>query len=68
MMEQLSFAPNGNIMPCPYRSYCLNHPAGCKGESHWCKRIPEEKEKERWERKRQSKWKEQDDKRIYRNP
>ena len=50
MMEQLSFMPNGNIAPCPYRHQCLNHPAGCEGKSHWCKRIPDEKEKSLWEK------------------
>ena len=49
MIEQLSFALNGNIVPCPYRECCLNHPAGCSGESKWCKRIPEEDEKKNWE-------------------
>lgn len=38
-MEQLSFAPNGNISPCPWKAECYNHPAGCKGESYWCKRY-----------------------------
>lgn len=45
MMEQLSFMPNGNIAPCPYRQQCLNHPAGCEGKSHWCKRIPTKDDK-----------------------
>ena len=45
MFEQLSFAPNGNIKPCPYREQCLNHPAGCQGLSHWCKRVPEQEPK-----------------------
>ena len=38
MTEQLSFMPNGNIAPCPYRMDCINHPYGCQGESYWCKR------------------------------
>ena len=45
MIEQLSFMPNGNIAPCPYRQQCLNHPAGCEGKSHWCKRIPTKDDK-----------------------
>ena len=38
-MEQLSFAPNGNISPCPYREECCTYPVGCHGESYWCKRY-----------------------------
>ncbi len=37
--EQLSFMPNGNIAPCPYRFGCINHPYGCQGKSYWCKRY-----------------------------
>lgn len=37
--EQLSFMPNGNIAPCPYRFGCINHPYGCDGISYWCKRY-----------------------------
>ena len=38
-VEQLSFAANGNITPCPYRAICLTYPVGCHGESYWCKRY-----------------------------
>ena len=38
-MMQLTFAPNGNIKPCPWVEDCLNFPAGCSGESYWCKRF-----------------------------
>lgn len=51
MFEQLSFAPNGNIVPCPYREHCLNHPSGCSGDSHWCKRVPDQNEKKDYEAK-----------------
>ena len=43
MYEQLSFAANGNIMPCPYRDDCFNYSAGCQGLSYWCKRVPDSK-------------------------
>lgn len=36
---QLTFKPNGNISPCPYKAECYNCPTGCKGESYWCKRY-----------------------------
>lgn len=39
MTSQISFAPNGNISPCPYKEDCINHPAGCGGESYWCERF-----------------------------
>ena len=42
MTEQLSFMPNGNIAPCPYRMECVNHPYGCQGKSYWCKRHDKE--------------------------
>ncbi len=45
MNGQLSFAPNGNITPCPWKDVCLNHPAGCKGYSYWCKRFDKEKDR-----------------------
>lgn len=34
--EQYSFAQNGNIMPCPYRTECGTYGIGCGGVSHWC--------------------------------
>ena len=24
---------------CPWTDKCINHPAGCKGQSYWCKRF-----------------------------
>lgn len=36
--EQLSFMPNGNIAPCPYREECRTYKVGCQGISYWCKR------------------------------
>lgn len=35
---QLSFAPNGNISPCPFKELCRNYPSGCSGASLWCDR------------------------------
>ena len=35
--EQLSFAPNGNLSPCPYRLECRTYGIGCQGGSYWCK-------------------------------
>ena len=37
MSEQLSFMPNGNIAPCPYREGCSTYKVGCQGISYWCK-------------------------------
>lgn len=34
---QLSFAPNGNISPCPYIRDCNTYGIGCQGISYWCK-------------------------------
>ena len=45
MSEQLSFAPNGNITPCPWKMQCYNYPAGCKGNSYWCKRFDTEEDR-----------------------
>ena len=39
IMGQLSFMPNGNIAPCPYREKCITFGKGCKGISYWCKRY-----------------------------
>ena len=39
MEIQYEFCENGNIKPCPYKDECINCPAGCSGESWWCKRI-----------------------------
>ena len=36
---QLSFAPNGNISPCPYIRDCNTYGIGCQGTSYWCKRF-----------------------------
>ena len=36
-IEQLSFAPNGNLSPCPYRLECRTYGIGCQGVSYWCK-------------------------------
>ena len=44
-MMQLSFVGNGNISPCPWKSECLNHPAGCTGHSYWCGRFDTEDER-----------------------
>ena len=38
-VEQLSFAANGNITPCPYRGICMTFRIGCQGISYWCKRY-----------------------------
>lgn len=43
IIEQLTFADNGNIKPCPYRNECLTYPMGCRGLSYWCGRYEEEK-------------------------
>ena len=42
-IEQLSFMPNGNIAPCPYREECITYGSGCRGESYWCKRYDKPK-------------------------
>ena len=50
MNEQLTFAENGNISPCPYKDKCSSYgltieqegriiPCGCQGNSYWCKRY-----------------------------
>lgn len=44
MRGQYAFAPNGNIRPCPWLEDCLNYPAGCSGESYWCKRFETEQD------------------------
>jgi hypothetical protein len=36
---QLSFAPSGNITPCPYIRDCNTYGIGCQGTSYWCKRF-----------------------------
>ena len=43
MNEQLSFMPNGNIAPCPYREKCTTYKIGCQGISYWCKHGEEMK-------------------------
>lgn len=50
MNNQLSFAPNGNIMPCPWMDKCINYPAGCNGTSYWCKRFDTEEQRKVMER------------------
>ena len=34
-----------DLVPCPHKEKCYNHPAGCKGLSYWCKRYDKEGEK-----------------------
>ena len=50
MDNQLSFANNGNIRPCPWTAICINHPSGCSGQSYWCKRCDTETDRKEMEK------------------
>lgn len=52
MEGQYTFAPNGNISPCPYMDKCRNYPSGCKGGSFWCGRNEKDLERGKYDKTR----------------
>lgn len=44
--EQLGFAPNGFIAPCPYKDKCHTYNVGCKGGCYWCGMFDKKKNEE----------------------